>query len=301
MRYKYVPRTKKRKRGGKSSSDASSAQADRFNTTARCSLKELALCIALLKDRHLQQLVTGGLGHLKDFRIKENINRRLICFLMYRIDPETMILDLGDGSKKLQITADAMHKLFGLPRGNKSPPRPSENGYDKALMVLKAELGIPRNQHINTKDLRSLLKRYVDDPSNDAMAMKVFGLILYNKFICPGYSTRINREAPMVEDFDATKLKEYDLCQLLVDELKRAVIAWQNTDSDWKSIPGCCIAPLLMYLDCIDDRKHNPVDKRCPRALYMDPVLLRKVADLDCIKKGNEFPDTWIYGKLPVR
>ena len=43
------------------------------------------------------------------------------------------------------------------------------------------------------------------------------------KFICPGYSVRVSREASMVQDFSIPELKDVDLCQLVVDELKRAV------------------------------------------------------------------------------
>jgi hypothetical protein len=45
------------------------------------------------------------------------MNHRLICFLMYKIDPVTMTLDFSDGSRKLQITADSIELLFGLPHG----------------------------------------------------------------------------------------------------------------------------------------------------------------------------------------
>lgn len=306
MQFEVVQRTSKRKREdvapSSSAGEVSKVVKKRgFNTTTRCSLKELKFCTGLLKDRHLLLLDDGGLGHIKDFKIKGNINRRLMGFLLYKIDPETMILDLGDGNKILQITADGIEKLFGLPRGKNSPPRPSDNGHDSALMALKGELGIPRNKHIHTKDLRKLLIANLADPANDAKSMKVFGLILYNKFICPGYSTRVAREAPMVENFDIAKLKDADLCQLVVDELKKAVIDWQKSSSEWMAIPGCGIAPLLMYLDCIDHRKLNGMDKRTPRILYFNEENLRKLARLDIIKKGNKKPSTWVYGKLPVR
>ncbi|KAM0902651.1 hypothetical protein ACQ4PT_019177 [Festuca glaucescens] len=105
----------------------------------------------------------------------------------------------------------------------------------------------------------------------------------------------------MVEDFDILKLKKFNLCQLVVDELRKAVLDWQGAKSDWAAIPGCGIAPLLMYLDCIDHRKLNPRDKRTPRALFMNPSNLLKLSDLDCIQEGDWKPDSWIYGKLPVR
>jgi hypothetical protein len=55
-----------------------------------------------------------------------------------------------------------------------------------------------------------------------------------------------------------------------------------------------------MYLDCIEHPKLSPIDKRVPRILYFNFVNFRKLADLDCIKPGNETPSSWIYEKLPV-
>jgi hypothetical protein len=138
----------KRKRGqaASSSGDGKPEPKPRFNTTVRCSLKEIAACIALLKDRHLKVLDKADLGHLKDFKIKSNISRSLGCFLMYHIDPTSMILDLG-GNKKLEITAEVIYKLFALPRGNDSPPRPSEE-YVIPLRDLKDELGIVRHKDL---------------------------------------------------------------------------------------------------------------------------------------------------------
>ena len=104
------------------------------------------MCLRLLKDRHLEQLRTGGLGHLPDFKIKENLSRSLMGFLMYQIDPVTMTLDLGDGQKILQITIDVTEKLFALPPGFNSPPRPSNSGHDEALMKFNEELGIAIKQ-----------------------------------------------------------------------------------------------------------------------------------------------------------
>lgn len=298
LQYEFLERKsveRKRKRG-----ESEAADSTKFNISARISLKEVYHFIGLLEPRHMLKLDEGGIGHIRNFSIKSNINRRLMCFLMYKIEPTSMTLDLGDGQKVLKINAAAMQKLFGLPRGNLSPPRPSDNMHDKALMDLKAELGFSRQKQVETKDLRKLLAQLVKDPKNDDLALKIIGIILYNKFICPGLNIRIGREAPMVENFDITKLKLYDLCQLLIDELRKAVIAWQKSDSVWAGIPGCAVAPLLMYLDCIDDRKLNPKDKRMPRALYMNESNMVALSELDIVTRGNNRPDSWIFGKMPV-
>ena len=243
-------------------------------------------------------LHTAELGHIKDFKIKSNINRRLGCFLMYNIDPRTMILDLG-GNKVLEINADVIEKLFALPNGGDSPARPSED-YGATLVNLKDELGVLRNKDIKTDDLRNILAQLVDDPSRDGLALKVFGLILYNKFFCPGYSLRVKKEVTVVEDFDIVKLKNMQICQLIVDELRLAIEVWQNAGADWRALPGCVIAPILAYLDCLYHRSMDRKDKRLPRATYMDPKKLMKLANLDIVKKGSPDPRSWIVGKLPV-
>jgi hypothetical protein len=184
----------------------------------------------MLKDRHLLVLNDAGLGQFKDFKIVSNINMRLGCFLMYKIDHVTMILDLG-GSKVLEINANLIFKLFGLPCGDNSPPRPSDE-YATALRNLKDELHIPRNKDIKTDELRKILQNLVEVPANDSLALKVFGLVMFNKFFCPGYSQRIKREVTMIEDFDFVKLKDMQLCQLIVDELRLAIQAWQAAGAD---------------------------------------------------------------------
>ena len=82
FQYEFVEMPFKRMRGGKGepSNKVEKVAKKRFNTTIRCSLKEVALCVALLKERHLNVLHTADLGHIKDFKIKSNINRRLACF-----------------------------------------------------------------------------------------------------------------------------------------------------------------------------------------------------------------------------
>ena len=140
----------------------------------------------------------------------------------------------------------------------------------------------------------------MEDETKDALAMKVFGLIFYTKFVCPGASVRVSREATMVEEFTIADLHDVDICQLLLDEFKRAVIIWQNAGADWRAMPGCGISAVLAYLDCIRHPVHETKDMRTPRVLYMDESHLRALAKKDCLKEGKEDPRSWIFGKLRV-
>ena len=106
---------------------------------------------------HVARVRAAGFGSIFNWRVKSNISRPLMGVLYPRIDPNMMTLDMGEANKKLRITSDGIHQLFGFPRGGRSPPRPSEDGYDDALMKLRSELDISRNKDIKTKDVRDRL------------------------------------------------------------------------------------------------------------------------------------------------
>ncbi|XBJ16158.1 hypothetical protein VPH35_007854 [Triticum aestivum] len=214
-------------------------------------------------------------------------------------DFDTMTLDMGEANKKLHITSDGIHQLFGFPHGGRSAPRPSEDGYDNTLMKLRSELDISRNKDTKTKDLRNKLKVLVKDPSKDDLALKVFFIIVFMKVVLPGSAPRVSREAVMFEGLVFEDMAKMDYCQLMVDELRRAVAKYQDGDTMGKAITGCAIGPVLMYLDCLIHGKTAEPDMRVPRICFMDPAKLSDLVDADLIKKGNADPKTWVFGKLP--
>ena len=104
----------------------------------------------------------------------------------------------------------------------------------------------------------------------------------------------------MFEDLVIEDMATMDYCQLMVDELRRAVVRYQDGVTLGKAITCCAIGPILMYLDCLIRGKTAELDMRVPRICFMDPVKLPDLVDADLIKKGNADPKTWVFGKLPV-
>ena len=145
-----------------------------------------------------------------------------------------------------RITSDGIQQLFGFPRGGRSAPRPSEDGYDDALMKLRSELYISRNKDIKTKDLRDRLKVLVKDPSKDDLALKVFFIIVFMKVVLLGAAPRVSREAAMFENLVIEDMANMDYCQLMVDELRRPVVRYQDGVTMGKAITGCAIGPVLV-------------------------------------------------------
>ena len=112
-----MERPEKRKRGSKvdKEGDEGGDDATRFNKTVRCSLKEVKLCAKLLQLRHRARVIKAGFGCVFDLKVDSNISRPLMGNIYMRIDPTTMILDMGEANKVLCITSDAIHHLFGFP------------------------------------------------------------------------------------------------------------------------------------------------------------------------------------------
>ena len=297
-----MQRPERRKRGGKAPEEGGQGggEAKRFNKTVRCSLGEVKTCAKMLQLRHKTRVIKAGFGCVFDLKVDSNISRPLMGNIYTRIDPTTMILDMGEANKVLRITSDAIHHLFGFPQGNRTPPRPSSDGFDDAVMRLKGKLGYARSDDIKTKDLRNILADLVKDETKDDLALQVFYLIVFMKVVIPGTSTRVSREAAMAENLVFEDMADMDYCQLVVDDIRSAVVRYQQGTSRGKAVTGCAIAPLLMYLDCLIIGKTPNIDLRTPRINFMDQAKLLELAAADLVTKGDDDPANWVFGRLPV-
>jgi hypothetical protein len=167
-------------------------------------------------------------------------------------------------------------------------------------MRLRSDVGIIRSQDIKTKDLRDKLKVLVNDPKKDNLALWVFFIIVFMKVVLPSAATRVSREAAMFENLVIEEMANMDYCQLMVDELRRVVVRYQDGVTLGKAITGCAIGPVLMYLDCLIRGKAPEIGMRVPCICFMNQDKLSNLADADLIRKGNADPTTWVFGKLPV-
>ena len=168
-----MERPERRKRGCKGPEEGGQGggEAKRFNKTVRCSLGEVKTCAKMLQLRHKTRVIKVGFGCVVDLKVDSNISRPLMGHIYMRIDPLTMILNMGEANKVLRITSDVVHHLFGFPQGDRTLPRPSEDGFDDAVMRLKGKLGHARSDDIKTKDLRNILAEPVKDETKDDRAL----------------------------------------------------------------------------------------------------------------------------------
>ncbi|KAI4997218.1 hypothetical protein ZWY2020_052560 [Hordeum vulgare] len=116
-----------------------------------------------------------------------------------------------------------------------TPPKPLEDGFYDDVMRLKAKLSYKRSCHIKTNELRNILKDLVKDEKNDDLALQVFYVILFMQVGSPGTSTCVSSEAAMAENLVSQDMSQLDYCVLLVDDLKRAVIRYQQVAFEVKA------------------------------------------------------------------
>ena len=223
---KFSKKTIKRPQGRKKKNEEGGGGNKRFQQTVRCSIRLVRDAANLLKDPHRTKVHAGGFGCVFDWVLEGNISRVLMCYLMLSIDTSNMSINCGSG-RILKVNREAVHQIFGFPIGGIAAPKPSDTGHSDALAQLKREFGI--QGPITIKKLLSLLAEVVNDVDKVDLAVKIFYAILYNQLICPGSAPRISREAVMLIDMDDEVMAQSDYCQLVVDEVKRSAIKYQDS------------------------------------------------------------------------
>ena len=271
----------------------------RFQQTFRCSIGEVIAAAKLLKEAHRSKVTEARFGCVFQWVLEGNVSRILMCYLMMIIDTDTMKIDCGAG-KQLVVNSEAVHQVFGFPIGGDIAPRPSDNGHDESLQILKEQLGFDSKASIDTKHLRSLLERLVENPEKVDEAVQVFFAILYNKLICPGSAVRLGREAPMLINLDYKKMASMDFCQVVVDEIKRFAIKYQNRSIPQAGPKGCGLQLSVMYLDSCYSPKFSVMHTDIPRANFLHEDVLEKIYKLDILKKGKGVLSDYKFGKLGV-
>ncbi|VAH73423.1 unnamed protein product [Triticum turgidum subsp. durum] len=76
----------------------------------------------LLKDRHKKDIRTAGFGSIENCKITGSICRPLAAHIYDNLNTETMTITFGDATedKKIKITKEATHKVFGYPNSTQS-------------------------------------------------------------------------------------------------------------------------------------------------------------------------------------
>ena len=271
----------------------------------------------LLKDRHKQDIRTAGFGSIENCKITGSICRPLAAHIYDNLDTESMTITFGDGTedKKIKITKEAIHKVFGYPNGTeKSAPRPAKS--PTSMKELITELGLKKMDFHHDdlfKELEKLVKQ--DDEQSNRKSVKIFFLIFFHNVVCGSSAAIFARQAIMVEDMDYPEMAKMDFCEVIVECIKEGAKIWQKhrnlpqEEKNKKHVNGLAQGPVIMYLDSLllptDTKEMRKIAKTMdktslPRANHLKESDLAKIARADMKRDGKARPDDYEFGKIQV-
>lgn len=263
------------------------------NHTVRCSLKLVADLLHALSEDQEKELREVGWGFLFDYKVKSNISRPMIISLFHFIDKVTLTMDLGAG-RKIEINPHVVQAVFGFPKGNETPPRPSEYGDTSSLKWLKEGLGMSPT---SKKDVTvKVLMDHIKKGGTDEFTMKCIFLVIFMRLVCPTQHARVSTEAGMVHHFDYKNARNMDICRVVVDELKRAVSKFHQSEKNQTTAEACAVLPLILYLDSVRCPASN-LTNQTPRLNHLTTKTLRSIMRADTQAEKDSYGNP-TFGKL---
>ena len=132
----------------------------------------------------------GGLLHVSADRLE---SRELLKFLLDRLDPSTMVINISK-DKGIHVTPYAVMQVLGLPDSGEHLHFHSHNQASREFSAFKAWVGLEESQDMHASHLQNIL----EDDSNmgsamidDDMAIRFFFIIACNKLLFPSTDNNI--------------------------------------------------------------------------------------------------------------
>jgi hypothetical protein len=85
-------------------------------------------------------------------------NSDILVYLMDKLNPDTMILEVGDESG-LQINDLCVNKVLGIPRGKKDLPSSTEEENESALAQFRKSVRVDPNMDVKCNHLLQLISK----------------------------------------------------------------------------------------------------------------------------------------------
>ncbi|KAM0878951.1 hypothetical protein ACQ4PT_034530 [Festuca glaucescens] len=243
----------------------------RKNPNYRSAPNKVVEAIKSLKDPQKVKIRDYPFGPLLDLKLRGLENTKLLVFLMDRLDPDTLILDIGNG-KPLKITRHSIQCVLGLPNRGKRMVAPDKHKQKEALSNLKQKLGIEAGADVKVQDLITWLQKGDTDP----FSVRCFIMILLGKLLVPGTSDFITgKEAALTEDM--ASLHSVNWASFIFDDIAVAAKLWRSKKSCTNpSMHGCLMFLLVYYLDNLRG-EHSTDPQLTPRIAH---ITKQQVLDL---------------------
>jgi len=221
--------------------------------TVRCAPSTFNKFVDNLTLNQRIKIIEMGFGGLLGISAERIGSRELLKFLFDRLDPNSMVIELGK-NRGIHVTPFAVKQVLGIPDSGEDLPLQTNNHASKALSKLKIMLGLEESQDLHASHLQKILKDDLELCSNlidDETAIRFFFIIASNKLLFPSTDNNI-RCKDIYLTRDLSRLSDMNRCKAVVDDLRHAAHAYHidKTKKGTPSLPGCAILLIVSIPLC---------------------------------------------------
>jgi len=160
--------------------------------TARCAPSIFNKFVDHLTFNQRIKIIEMGFGGLLGISAERIGSRELLKFLFDRVDPNSMVIELGK-NRGIHVTPFAVKQVLGIPDSGEDLPLQTNNHASKALSSFKIMVGLEESQDLHASHLQ-ILKDDIEQCSDlidDEMAIRFFFIIACNKLLFPSTDNNI--------------------------------------------------------------------------------------------------------------
>ncbi|GER45759.1 E3 ubiquitin-protein ligase [Striga asiatica] len=246
-------------------------------------VSSLALCKFFkdLDDRQKEDVKSIGFGHLLDMKITQIAPANLCYFLVtkYRYASNTLILR---GNREMNITAEDVEAILGLPRGPKEVIEgdwyDKDEQYNKMLGDFRETFGFKRTagaptakklvQYLTGKDVERGQRVYGDDFKR-IFVIAVVSLFLWRN---RGQECKFRLLKSLRKPSD---IINYNWCQYVLQALSESVKMWNESGGE-AHFNGPLTFLVVCYLDRVQFMNKTYVSRKFPAIAYWTNQAISK-------------------------
>nr|CAB3461834.1 unnamed protein product [Digitaria exilis] len=191
----------------------------------RCSPSMFKNILSVLNDDMRTHLHAKGFGGLLQFA-PAKLDRHLACWLMQRLNPDTMKLELG-GGKEISVDELAVWCVFQLPRTGGDPPILSAD----VLRAKQDDLGrlvcgssYDPKKGFSVADIRKGLH---SGSLSDSLGLRAFFLAAFNSLLFSNSDSYIRLEDVQLSE-DVDNIGDKNWCKAVIDDLSAAARVYRQ-------------------------------------------------------------------------
>jgi len=219
----------------------------------RCSPMKFKEIVAALGDTLKGQVVAKNFGGLLQFKPHE-LDRHLLSWLMRKLNPETMKLEIG-GGKEIAITEHSVWCVFQIPNAGSDPPHMT----DDEARIIRRELGLqicgnaynPRRGFSAGDILDGLNKKTL----RGSLGLRAFFMCTFQSLLFSNTDAYIRLEDVKYTE-DLENIGNRNWCKAVVDHLRKTSRLYRKDFPEkgiMAPISGCgiflmvSVSPILFF------------------------------------------------------